>query len=85
MAELATPMMDVIVDDEDGGGPFSARHTSSSTAADSVASHTSSIGRRAARWQCLEDVDMEGIDLCSVSGHTSHEEDGTQYMRGFST
>ena len=89
MAELATPMMDVIVDDEDG--TFSFRRTNSSSsgggaaaAAASVTSQTSSIGRRG-RWQCLEDVDMEGIDLCSAPVQTSHDEAGTRYMLGFST
>ena len=80
MAELATPMMDVIVDDEDGA--LSSRYNSS--AADSLASQASSIGRRG-RWQCLEDVNMEGIDLCSVPVQKSNDDAGTKYMLGIST
>jgi hypothetical protein len=80
MAELATPMMDVIVDDEDG--TLSSRYNSSG--ANSLASQASSIGRRG-RWQCLEDVNMEGIDLCPVPVQMSHEEGGTTYMLGIST
>ena len=51
-AELATPMMDVIVDEEGSG---------------SVASEVD-------KWQCLKEVGMDGIELCSMGSPISFDE-----------